>query len=136
SARHSAQIEAAAALGAGTEPTGRYAVVVEAAGSTGSFAQAIRFAQRGGRIALVALPWEPLQVTQAAVLKEVTIVPAIYYGHHEGTDEFAESAALLARHPEIAPALVTHRFGFDDAAEAFRVAAERSAGSIKVHLLP
>jgi threonine dehydrogenase-like Zn-dependent dehydrogenase len=135
-ARHPAQLEAAAALGAGTAPEGRYAVVVEAAGSTSSFVEAIRLAQRGGRVVLVALPWEPLAVPAAAVLKEVSILPAIYYGHHDGLDEFAESAALLARHPELGDVLVTHRFGLDEATEAFRVAGERAAGAIKVHVIP
>ncbi|MCW0214797.1 MAG: alcohol dehydrogenase catalytic domain-containing protein [Pseudonocardia sp.] len=134
--RHAAQTRAAVALGVGTAPEGRYAVVVEAAGSASSFAEAIRLVQRGGRIVLVALPWDPVALTPAVVMKEVSIVPAIYYGHHEGRDEFAEAAEVLARHPELGDALVTHRFDLDDAAEAFRVAGERSAGAIKVHLVP
>ena len=43
---------------------------------------------------------------------------------------------MLAATPDLADALVTHRFGLDDAAEAFRVAGDRAAGAIKVQLAP
>jgi threonine dehydrogenase-like Zn-dependent dehydrogenase len=43
---------------------------------------------------------------------------------------------LLADRPKIAQALSTHRFGIEDAVEAFRVAGDRSAGAINVVLEP
>jgi len=36
----------------------------------------------------------------------------------------------------VAEVLITHRFGLDEAVEAFRVAADRKSGSIKVLLMP
>ena len=50
--------------------------------------------------------------------------------------EFEAAAALLAARPEVVDALVHHRFGLDDAPEAFRVAGDRAAGAIKVLLEP
>ncbi len=53
-----------------------------------------------------------------------------------GRGEFDVAAAVLAERPEIADALVTHRFGLDDAAEAFRVSGDRASGAVKVVLGP
>ena len=53
-----------------------------------------------------------------------------------GASEFEAAAALLAARPEVVDALVHHRFGLDDAPEAFRVAGDRAAGAIKVLLEP
>jgi threonine dehydrogenase-like Zn-dependent dehydrogenase len=46
------------------------------------------------------------------------------------------AAALLAADPSVADALITHRFPISDTIEAFRVAADRRAGAIKVVLQP
>jgi threonine dehydrogenase-like Zn-dependent dehydrogenase len=80
----------------------------------------------------------------ALLTKEVRIVPSAMYGHpghdahhHAGdTSEFEAAAGLLAARPEVVDALVHHRFGLDDAPEAFRVAGDRAAGAIKVLLEP
>ncbi|HAQ22596.1 MAG TPA: alcohol dehydrogenase, partial [Acidimicrobiaceae bacterium] len=50
--------------------------------------------------------------------------------------ELLVAAQLLVDVPDLAEVLVTHRFGLDEASEAFRVAADRSAGAIKVVLEP
>ena len=47
-----------------------------------------------------------------------------------------QTVQLLAAHPEIADTLITERFPLDDAAAAFRAAADRASGSIKIVLEP
>jgi threonine dehydrogenase-like Zn-dependent dehydrogenase len=135
-ARHPRQREVAASLGAGLAPDRGYPVVFDAAGTSASFDQAARAAERGGQILLVALPWEPMGLSLRHVLKEISVVPAVYYGHHGGEREFDQAAHFLAEHPELPELLVTHSFGLAEAAEAFRVAADRAAGAIKIHLHP
>jgi threonine dehydrogenase-like Zn-dependent dehydrogenase len=46
------------------------------------------------------------------------------------------AAAMLAGQPDIARALITHRFPLEDAAEAFRVAGDKAAGAIRVVIEP
>jgi threonine dehydrogenase-like Zn-dependent dehydrogenase len=47
-----------------------------------------------------------------------------------------EAAAMLAGDPVIAQTVITHRFPIEDAAEAFRVASDRSGGAIRVVIEP
>jgi threonine dehydrogenase-like Zn-dependent dehydrogenase len=50
--------------------------------------------------------------------------------------EMDEAAAMLARDPEIARTLITHRYPIDDAGEAFRVAGDKASGAIRVVIEP
>ena len=135
-ARHPHQQDVATTLGAGRPCSGKYDVVVDAAGTASSWEQAARSIEAGGEIVLVALPWIPLPIDMRLVMKEVSIRPAAFYGHHEGEREFLEAARVLADHPELPDLLVTHRFGLAEADAAFAAAANRSLGAIKVHVLP
>ena len=135
-ARHPHQLAAAEAVG-GVPADGRYDVVIEAAGTSSAFAQAMELAKVRATVAVLGTYWQELAVAAMPLsMKELTVVGAYAYGHHAGHREVEDAAALLAAVPELAPALVTHRVPLADAAEAFRVAADRSAGAIKVTLEP
>ena len=58
--------------------------------------------------------------------REARIIPSLGYCAHESGREMEDAAAMLAADPTIADALITHRFPIEDAAEAFRVAGDRS----------
>ena len=117
-----------------------YGAVVDAAGTQSSLDDAVARVRPGGAVVVVATYWEPVTIGAALLTKEVRIVPSAMYGHaghdHGGASEFEAAAALLAARPEVVDALVHHRFGLDDAPEAFRVAGDRAAGAIKVLLEP
>jgi threonine dehydrogenase-like Zn-dependent dehydrogenase len=135
-ARHPHQHGAGRRLGA-TAPTGEYDVVIEAAGSETALARCAELARPGGRVVLLGVFYGLVPVPGVATLvKELSWVGAMAYGRHDDAREFDEAAALLAANPDIARALITHRFPLDDAAEAFRVAADRASGAIKVALQP
>ncbi len=123
-------------LGASVVVGGDYEVVLDAAGTQSSLDRATELVRPGGRIAILGTYWEPVALGMAFQMKEVTIIPSFTYGHHHGTDEFVAAADILAATPDLVDAVVTHRFGLDEAAEAFRVAADRNAGAIKVAVLP
>ena len=103
---------------------------------------------------MVGVYWDGLALPNVMTmfLKEVRLVPSATYGCARGphlhglaaggsvegdpAGEMVVAARLLADIPDLADALVTHRFGLDEAVEAFRVATDRSAGAIKVVLEP
>ena len=135
-ARHPHQVEAGERLGATASLGTDYDVVIDAAGSQGAVDQAFGAVRPGGTVVAMATYWSPVQVGLAMSTKEARLVPSTMYGHHHGIREFETAAEVLAASPDLADALITHRFGLDDAAEAFRVAGDRAAGAIKVQLSP
>jgi 2-desacetyl-2-hydroxyethyl bacteriochlorophyllide A dehydrogenase len=135
-ARHDAQRQAAARIGAGVEPAGEYDVVVDAAGTDSALATCFDLLRPGGTVALVASYWEPVQFPQFFSMKEPVVVGSNMHGHGDNDRDMDAAASVIAGMPEIAQALVTHRFPLDDAAEAFTVAADRPGGAIKVLLEP
>ena len=135
-ARHPAQREAGERLGAGFSLADEYDVVVDSAGCQSSLDEAIGRLRPGGTIVVPGTWFDPVQVGTALLMKEAHVVPSYTYGHHHGEREFEEAAEVLAAHPELADAIVTHRFPLADAPEAFRTAADHAAGAIKVVIEP
>jgi threonine dehydrogenase-like Zn-dependent dehydrogenase len=136
-ARHDTQRAAGERLGAGSV-SGEYDVVIEAAGTESALAEAAELCRPGGTIVFVSTHWAPVAIPGIpALMKELGFRWSYTYGtHHDGHRDLDDAAALLAGDPDIAATLVTHRFPLDDAAEAFRVAADRASGAIKVVLEP
>lgn len=135
-ARHPHQKAAGERLGAGA-PDGEYDVVIEAAGTESSLASCIEHAVPGGRIAVVGVHQGALPLAGVPfMVKELTVAVSLCYDCGRDGHELAQAAAVLAADPDIAATVVTHRFPLADAAEAFRVAADRAAGAIKVLLQP
>jgi len=135
-ARHDAQRLAAERIGAGSEPDGEYDVVVDAAGTDSALKVCFDLLRPGGTVALVASYWEPVQFPQFFSIKEPVVIGSNMHGHDETGRDMDAAARVLADDPEIASAMITHRFPLDRAAEAFSVAADRASGAIKVLLEP
>jgi 2-desacetyl-2-hydroxyethyl bacteriochlorophyllide A dehydrogenase len=136
-ARHPHQWEAGERLRADRGADGLYDVVVEAAGTPASLARSIELVSPRGTIVVlgvhlgtVELDWMPL------FHREARVVPSLGYCRHEDGREMEHAAAMLAEDPEIARALITHRFPIEDAAEAFRVAGDKASGAIRVVIEP
>jgi threonine dehydrogenase-like Zn-dependent dehydrogenase len=123
-------------LGASTAVGMDYDVVLDAAGTQGSLDRATQLARPGGTLGILGTYWSPVALGLEFQMKELTLLPSFTYGHHHGVPEFAEAARILAAVPDLADTLLTHHFALDDAAEAFRVAADRDADPIKVVVHP
>jgi 2-desacetyl-2-hydroxyethyl bacteriochlorophyllide A dehydrogenase len=135
--RHPHQRAAAERLGGG-EPSGSYDVVIDAAGSESGIARCAELASPGGRVVLLGVYPQSVPVPGAMTLiRELAWIGAMAYGRApDGTRDVERAAQMLGDNPDIARTLITHRFELDDAKEAFRVAADRSGGAIKVSLHP
>lgn len=131
-ARHDHQKAAAEMLGAGTEPSSHYDVVIDAAGTTESLQQSAQRIKPTGRIGLVGVSWDGVTLGQEFYGKEPELIPSLGYNCKSPNRNFEEAGKLLHARPEIAEALVSHRFPLDAVDEAFATAADRSAGAIKV----
>lgn len=138
-ARHAHQQQAAEALGARVvdRPTrSDYLCTFDAVCTQETIDACVHATMPGGRVLEFGMFWAPVQYSNAILFKEVSIVPAMGYARDADHDDFRDAADLAGNHPLLADTLVTHTFGLDDAPEAFRVAADRASGAIKVHLVP
>jgi 2-desacetyl-2-hydroxyethyl bacteriochlorophyllide A dehydrogenase len=137
-ARHPHQREAGERLGAAVGGTRQsYDVVVEAAGTLESLARCGELVAPGGAIVVLGVHFGPVHLDWMPLFnKEARVIPSLGYCAHDGIREMEEAATMLAEEPEIAQTLITHRFPLEDAEEAFRVAADRGSGSIRVVLEP
>lgn len=136
SARYDHQIAAGKSLGAG-EIEGQYDIVVECAGTEKAVNRAIKLCRPKGKILILGTHWNGLPFPQIpAMMKEVTVISSFMYATNGAVRDSDVAAMLLSRHPEIARALITHRFPLAEVKQAFAVARDRKAGAIKVVLEP
>lgn len=134
--RHPHQRAVAERIGAG-DPTGHYDVVIEAAGTESALHRAIEVARPGGTLAVLGVFPPGMEWPQhACFLKELRTQPSLGYCRHSGGRDFEDAAAMLAADPDLVAALITHRFPIEDAAEAFRVARDKSTGALRVVIEP
>ena len=135
-ARHEHQWAAAERLG-GRPATGRYDIVVDAAGSRDAMATAVSHAHAGATLLFLALHYGDLPLSGVTTLSnELRTVTSFGYNRHAAGRDIDAAATLVAQTPDIAGTLITHRVPLADAAEAFRLAADRKAGAIRVVLEP
>ncbi|MEE3329000.1 MAG: alcohol dehydrogenase catalytic domain-containing protein [Myxococcota bacterium] len=133
-ARHDAQLEAGMRLGA--EPAlPEYDVVVDAAGTESALERAATVTRPRGTLLLLATYWDGMVMPALPLcMKELSVVPSSMYGRKQGVRDFDEAVRLLAKTPELAETVITHRFPLEAAVAAFEQARQRDSGAIKVVL--
>jgi threonine dehydrogenase-like Zn-dependent dehydrogenase len=134
--RHPHQALAAEKVGAHpiSEAGTNYDVSFDAVCSQQSFDACVLATRPCGTLLEFGMFWSPVTLNNSLMMKEITVIPSIFYGHNHEHHDFEEAVDIMARLPHLIDAVVTHRFSLTDAAEAFRVANDRKSGAIKVHL--
>ena len=109
--------------------------VIETVGGGGNFDLALQIVRPRGVVVLLAGYPEPVEVDLGRVLESEAVVTGSHCYASTGLDtDFGAAIDLMATGRVDATRLVTHRFPLEAVEEAFRVAADKSSGSIKVHL--
>ena len=137
--RHAHQAAAAEVLGArvvGNPEASTYGHTFDAVCTQETVDLCINATEPGGTLLEFGLFWSPVRMSNALLLKEVTFVPAMFYGHDHDHNDFAEAAQIVGADPTVADTLVTHQFALEEAEKAFKTAADRKSGAIKVHIQP
>ncbi len=139
-ARHPAQISSAQTLGANIITSGAggdYDIVFDCAGSESASVEACDALRPKGLLLLLAPSWGNV-ILPGMVLaaKELELKVSMMYGRSGSVRDVDASALLLSERPEIADALISHRFPLAKAKEAFAAARDRSGGAIKIVLEP
>jgi 2-desacetyl-2-hydroxyethyl bacteriochlorophyllide A dehydrogenase len=136
-ARHAHQREIGERLGARVGVEGEYDVVIEAGGSPSSLHRCSEVVAPGGSVVVLGVHLGPVELNWMPLFhREARVIPSLGYCAHAGGREMEDTAQMLADEPDIARALITHRFPLEDATEAFRVAGDKRAGAIRVVIEP
>ena len=114
-------------------------LVIETVGGTAdTLDTAVAVCRPGGTICVLgAYTKSPPFPALFVLVKELRIIGSLVYGRAGARADFDIALDLLHRHgPRIAQTLITHRFPLDRIDDAFRAAADKTTGSIKVTIAP
>jgi len=103
--------------------------VIECSGAPNAVNDAIRMANRGGKVCLAAFPHEETPVDVAHIVRNNIYLYGI---RGEGKSATHRAQALMAQKRFDASKIHTHTFALDDLPTAIRYARERLDGAIKV----
>lgn len=134
--RHPHQCEAAEKLGvsAVSKPGTNYDVSFDAVCTQESLDMCFNATRPRGDVVEFGMIWGRIQLQNEMMLKEISLVPSMFYSHNHEHNDFADAVDMLVRHPELVGTLITHRFSLKESVRAFAVANDRQAGAIKVHI--
>ena len=134
--RHPHQTKAAEALGASpvSQPGRHYDASFDAVCTQESLDMCFNATRPRGSVVEYGMIWSSIQLKNQMMLKEISLVPSIFYSHNHEQNDFADAVDMLVRHPELTTTLITHRFSLEESVHAFAVANDRQAGAIKVHI--
>jgi threonine dehydrogenase-like Zn-dependent dehydrogenase len=128
--------EAAAEVRAQTAGRGVDLVIETVGGDAPTLNQAWTLVRRRGRVVVLGVFGHPVPVDLGKPLGlEATVVFPVCYGEQDGRHDYEVAIDLMASGKAPVSRLLTHRFPLEEASQAFATAADKSTGSVKVHLV-
>ncbi|MEZ4727183.1 MAG: alcohol dehydrogenase catalytic domain-containing protein [Caldilineaceae bacterium] len=111
-------------------------VVIETVGGAKDFDDSLAIARRRGTVVLVAGYHKPLEVDLSRLVwSEVLVTGSNCYGYSGMQTDFQMAIDLIAAGKVDVTKIVTHRLPLTEITKAFTIAADKSSGSVKVHLV-
>ena len=111
-------------------------VVIETVGGAKDFDDALAIARRRGTVVLVGGYHKPLTVDLSRIVwPEVMITGSNCYGYSGLQTDFQMAIDLIAGGKVDVTKIVTHRLPLQAITQAFAIAADKSLGAVKVHLV-
>ena len=116
----------------------RPGLVIEAVGgSADTLGTALRIVAPAGEVAVLGLFDEPQEFdARRAVFRETRIFFPVTYSETSGTHDFEVALEIAAGHMGVLEQLASHRFDLDSIGAAFRTAADKNTGALRVVVTP
>ena len=113
-------------------------VVFETVGGTANTMDvAARGVRRGGRVVVLGSFDVPVALDyQKLLMKEVQIIPSFAYGTTSRGSEFGQAVELLGPLADELRVVQTHEVALGEVDDAFRIAADKTSGALKVTVVP
>lgn len=109
--------------------------VIETTASESGFNDAVEIVRSQGIIVLVGVYTKPRTVNLNRIVgQEINIKGSICYSHSGIIDDVEATIELIATGKVDPTQIITHRLPFDDIVDGFKIADDKSTGSIKVNI--
>ena len=105
-------------------------VALEMSGHPSALPEVLANLNHGGRIAMLGLPAQPIQIDWAKVVTHMITIKGIY--GREMYETWYAMTVMVQSGLDISP-VITHHFGYEDYDEAFATAAGGAAGKVILH---
>ncbi len=110
--------------------------VIETVGGGQNFDDALSCVRKRGSVVLVAGYFEPLEVDLSKIVwSEAVVTGSNCYAYSSRERDFDAAIRLIASGSVDPTKIVSHKLPLDEIVEAFRIAADKTSGSVKVHVV-
>jgi len=112
--------------------------VVETIGGTsaGPLVQAAKCVKNTGKVIVLGGFRNPVEIDfLQPMIKEISFIPATCYANINGKHDFEIAIDILSSGNHPYKQIVTHEYSLDKIQDGFRVAYDKTSGSIKVHIV-